>query len=335
MSNEFNDEFVKEIPDHVRQRLDQTYEQIRFQSIKKKKHIIWTRMATAACCLLIVGVASTSEPVKAAIFGIFKFNDSGIEQAVKAGFAEETDQSATNENVRITLDSYFSDNNKMGFSFQLQFKDLTLLGEEAERLSLDVRLKNGDGEYIVELIPDTKPLYGKSEYSAGVHVMNPFIEQETGKAQFDTVFESTEGNFPALSNAIIEVESINVQYANGEFKKIEGEWNLPLKEAAKPFEVVEYVAQESDKIKLVKANGNPTSLSLTISIDGEPTETPFAIMKVVDEQGIEYEAGSTNMTVKSEQTIISTTFPISSFVHAEKLQLIVGNEQVELTKKND
>lgn len=58
-------------------------------------------------------------------------------------------------------------------------------------------------------------------------------------------------------------------------------------------------------------------------------------MKVVDEQGIEYEAGSTNMTVKSEQTIISTTFPISSFVHAEKLQLIVGNEQVELTKKND
>lgn len=335
MSNEFNDEFVKEIPDHVRQRLDQTYEKIRFQSKKKKKHIIWMRMTAAACCLLIVGIASTSEPVKAAISGIFKFNDSGIEQAVNAGFAEETDQSATNENVRITLDSYFSDYNKIGFSFQLLFEDPTLLSGKVEWISLDVRLKNGDGEYIVEFIPDTKPLYGKSDYSVGVHVMNPIIEQKTGIAQFDTVFDSTEGNFPALSNAVIEVESINVQYANGEFKKIDGEWNLPLNKAAKPFEVVEYVARESDKIKIVKANGNPTSLSLTISIDGEPTETPFAIMKVVDEQGIEYEAGSTNMTVKKGYTLISTTFPISSFVHAERLQLIMGNEQVELTKTND
>lgn len=339
MDKEFNDAMSKEheIPDHVRQTLDRTYDKIRIKSRKKKKHIVWTRMTAAACCLLLVGIASTSEPVKAAISGIFNFNDAGIEQAMIGGFAEETDQSATNQQVQITLDSYFSDYNKIGFSFQLLFEDPTLLGdEEAEWFSLDVRLKNGDGEYIVELIPDTKPLYGKNEYSSGGMDSGIIIEQETGKAQYDTVFEASAGNFPILSNAVIEIESINVFYANGDLKKINGKWNFPLNEISKPFEVVKYEAQKSDEIEMIKADGTPTSLAVIFSVDGVPEDEahiPFPNMKVVDEKGIEYESGSVSITGKNEQTIISTTFPISTYGHDSKLKLIVGNEEVQLTRK--
>lgn len=335
MNKEFNDTVCKEnkIPDNVRKTLDQTYERIRIQSKKKKKHIVWTRMATAACCLLLVGIASTSEPVKAAISGLLNFDDAGIEQARNAGFADKIDRTVTNQDIQITLDSHFADNNKMGFSFQLLFEDPTLLGKEVEFVNLDYRLKNGDGEYIMEQIPDTKPLYGKNEYAAGGLVRGAIIDYETGKAQFDAVYESKEGYFPPLVNAIVEVESIKVFYANGDLKKFNGEWNLPLNEKATPFEVVNYVAKDSETLHVMQANGNPTSIYLTIAVDGEiEDETPYINMKMMDEKGTEYESGGISITREKGQTIISTTFPISTFGDSEKLQLIVGDERVELNK---
>ena len=169
MKNKFEKEFnqvmneKKEIPVKVRHSLDQSYDIIRAKSKKKKANFIWKRVATAACALIVTGIVLTNEHVLAGINEFFNFGDKGIEQAVNNGFIQENKSSVTDQGIKITLDKHFSDANKLGLSFQLVFEDPSILNKVRE-VSMDYRLKNGDGEYIDEFIPDTKPLKSDNKY---------------------------------------------------------------------------------------------------------------------------------------------------------------------------
>ena len=61
--------------------------------------------------------------------------------------------------IKITLDKHFSDANKLGISFQLVFEDPSILNN-AREVSMDYRLKNGDGEYIDRIYSRYKTLEG-------------------------------------------------------------------------------------------------------------------------------------------------------------------------------
>lgn len=103
----------------------------------------------------------------------------------------------------------FLDANKLGMSFQLEFEDPTVL-KNMEDISIDYRIKNGNGEYIVEFIPDTKSLQGENRYISSLdsHLSN--VDEGTGRAQLDVLMESHQGNLPTLEDAVVEVESVNV-----------------------------------------------------------------------------------------------------------------------------
>ena len=60
-----------------------------------------------------------------------------------------------------------------------------------------------------EFIPDTKPLKGDNKYISGYEHQNPILDVKTGKIQYDGIFDSNEGVFPPLKDAVIEVESVN------------------------------------------------------------------------------------------------------------------------------
>ncbi|WP_246942947.1 DUF4179 domain-containing protein [Bacillus pinisoli] len=342
MKNKFEKEFnqmmneKKEIPVKVRQSLDHSYDIIRAKSKKKKANFIWKRVATAACALIVTGVVLTNDQVLAGVNEFFNFGDKGIEQAVDNGFTQENNSVVTDQGIMITLDKHFSDANKLGLSFQLVFEDSSIL-KNAKEVSMDYRLKNGNGEYIVEFVPDTKLLKGDNSYISGSEHQTPIFDVKTGRIYFDVLINSNKGIIPNLKDAVLEVESVNVFYGTEEVNKIDGDWILPLanKDKEKSDSTVQYVMQDPTSIiQVSKANANPTSLNLTFSLDGTFDENTFADMKIIDEEGNEYLANGFNKTIENNKTNISTNFPISSYNISNKLKLTLeGIGEVELLKK--
>jgi len=339
MNDKFEKEFTqmmeekKEIPVHVRQSLDQTYEMIRAKSKNKTVNSIWKRVAAAACALIVTGVVLTNGNVVASLNEFFNFGDKGIEQAVNNGFVQDNNSTVSDNGINITLDKHFSDANKIGISLQIAFDDPTIL-ENVMDVSLDYRLKNGDGEYIGEFIPDTKPLKGKSRYIAGYTEQNPILNVKAGRVQYDAVFDSSEGSIPPLKDAVLEIESVDVFYNTGELKKIDGNWTLAMVNKENSDTITQYAMQdETSIIQVSKAEANPTSLNVTFSLEGiyENGNKP---MKIIDEEGHEYEATGFNLMTKGKETMISTNFPITSYNNSEKLKLIVEEiGEVELYKR--
>ena len=343
MKNSFEKEFdqmmseKKEIPLKVRKSLDQSYNIIRAKSKKKKVNFIWKRVAAAACALIVTGVVLANENVMASINEFFNFGDKGIEQAVNNGFIQVSNSAITDQGIKITLDKHFSDANKLGLNFHLAFEDPSILNNVRE-VSMDYRLKNGDGEYIYEFIPDTKPLKGDNRYISGSEHQNPILDINTGDIQYDVITDSNEGVIPSLRDAVIEVESVNVFYNTGEIKKIDGNWKLSVASTNKEKlnEIIEYAMQDqSSVIQVSKANANPTSLNLTFSLDGTyEDENTFADMKIVDDDGNEYGVTGFRKSTENNKTIISTNFQTTSYNNSKKLKLIIeGIGEVELLKK--
>ncbi|MBU8878997.1 DUF4179 domain-containing protein [Bacillus sp. FJAT-29790] len=344
MKNNFDKEFdqimneKKEMPAKVRQSLDLSYDMVRARSKKKKHNFIWKRVAMPACGLIVTGVVLTNQNVIASINDFLNFGDQGIERAVTEGFTQESNSTATDQNIKVTLKRHFADANKLGMSFQLEFEDRTILKKDVIRVSMDYRLKNGDGEYIVEFIPDTKSLKGNGGYISGLIDENPKLDIKMGIAQYDVVVDSNKGDIPLLQDAVVEIESINVFYETKAFKKIDGKWDLPVanQDISKSISIIEYAMDDPlSVIQVSSAKASPTSLNLTFSVrELFENESPFShTMKIIDEEGNEYRPGGFNMSERKNETIISTNFPITSYNNAKKLKLIVeGIGEVELLK---
>jgi hypothetical protein len=332
----------KEMSVTVRKSLDSAYASIRAQSKKKKRSFIWKRVTAAACALLLTGVVLMNERVIASINDFFNFGDKGIERAITEGFAQEDISSATDQNVTITLQQHFSDANKIGMSFQLKFEDQAILDDDVTDVTMDFRLKNGDGEYIDEFIPDTKPLKGNNKYeTSGIVMHNPILDAKTGGVQFDVIIDSNKGMLPNLQDAVVEIESINVfrGFVFETLKKIDGKWDLSVanQDRNKPMTIIEYAMDDpSSVIQVSSATASPTSLNLIFSVNEIfENETPFVhSMKIIDREGNEYLTNGFNMTTTDDQTIIAANFQISSYHNAETLTLsLEGIGEVELLKK--
>ncbi|WP_242219766.1 DUF4179 domain-containing protein [Bacillus cereus group sp. BfR-BA-01380] len=344
MKSNFEKEFQhvlheeKEIPSIVRKSLDHSYDVIRMKAKKKKRNVMWRKFAVAACCFVIAGGVFTNEHVRANINKFFHFNDKGIERAVDEGFTQKSNSRATDKGITVVLDRYFTDANKLGFSFQLVFEDTSIFEKPVREVSFDYRLKNGDGEYIMEAIPDTKPLKGKKMYMSGGEGNNPYIDVKTGKVLYEAIWESNQGAIPKLKDAVLEIESVNVFYENNELKKIDGIWNLPISDKKKEGvrSTVEYrSAETTSNIQIVSAKANPTSLNLTFSVnevvEGENT---FMDMKMIDETGKEYKSKGYSMSVENAKTTVHVNFPITSYDKANTLKLQMKKfGEVELVRK--
>ncbi|WP_203289490.1 DUF4179 domain-containing protein [Metabacillus sp. cB07] len=339
--NEMNQAMNKEreIPAKVRQSIEQSYDLIRVKSKKKKVSYIWKQAAAAACALFITGAVLSNEHVMAGVNEFFSFGDKGIEQAAKHGFIQENTSAAADQNIKIALSRYFSDKNKAGMSFELTFEDPSIL-VGAQEVTMDYRVKNGDGEYIAEFIPDTKALKGNNSHLFISDSRNPLMDKESGEIQYDVIGESHKGQIPALKGAVVEVESVNVFYGTNDMKKIDGKWELAAADSnmLKENFSVQYVMKDgTSAINVSKAETNPTSLNLTFSLEGVyEDENLFAHrMKMIDEDGNEYKADSGfSMDRQTNKTIISTNFPVTSYNQSTKLKLIIeGIGEADLTRK--
>lgn len=219
------------------------------------------------------------------------------------------------------------------------FEDTSIFKKKVKEVSFDYRLKNGDGEYIMEYIPDTKPLKGKKMYLSRAEDKNPSIDGKSGKVQYDVVFGSNQGSIPNLKDAVLEIESVNVFYENEEMKKIDGIWNLPIENNKKEEKKVKFeyeAVKTSPHLELVSAKANPTSLNIAFSIDKIiEDENEFIDMKVIDNKGNEYpSSGGYRTDVKEGKMIIHANFPVSSYDEMESVTLKTRKfGEIKLKKK--
>lgn len=292
-------------------------------------------------------VVLTNEHVIASIHEFFTFGDKGIERAINEGFVQDSASIATDEQITITLQRHFSDANKIGLGFQLEFDDPTIL-EDVINVSMNFRLKNGDGEYIIEFIPDTKPLKGNGGYASGLEEQNPLMDVKNGVVRYDVIMDSNKGEFPNLKDAVVEVERIvglldheGKDFINRDLPiiKIDGKWDLSVtnQDKSKPLPMIEYAMDDpSSIIQVSSAKASPTSLNVIFSVDELfENESPFShTMKIIDREGNEYQSAGYNQDEQNNQTIVAVNFPITSYHNAEKLTFVIeGMGEVELLKK--
>lgn len=343
MENNFEKQLIKvlneekEIPSKVRISLDTTYDRIR--AISKKKNKARWKIAVAVCCVIISAAMLTNKSVRADIKSFFYFSDKGVERAVNKGFVNENSSSALNKGVKVTLDSYFVDSNKMGLSFKLKFDDSKILEEKIDRISLDYRIKNGNGDYIAEIIPDTKPLKGKSQYISSLSDKNSELDLTNNEVQYDVILESISGSIPKLENAVVEVEAVKIFYKSSEnFKSIDGRWDLKLSgEKSDTANSVEYkVESNKSAIEIISAKSRPTSFNVTFAVDEKYKDVDTfdgKNMKLVDEEGKEYLSNGYSIDLKDNKIIISTNFPLSSYENVNKFKLVIASiGEVEFVK---
>ncbi|GEM_PF-2764871 len=332
----------KEMPASVRKTLDHTYDQIRLKAKKKRTRSIWTQATAAACTLLLTGALLTNGQVRAHINDLFSFGDKGIDRAITEGFAQNTSRSAIDQNIKVTLGQHFADANKAGLSFLIEFEEPDVLDSKVTEVTMDFRLKNGDGVYVEEFIPDTKPLKGDNRYNvSGVNLKSQLLDAAKGTAQLDVVIDSDTGTLPILQDAIVEIESINI-FRGSEFSdltKIEGNWNIEVinEDNGQSIPKIEYGMNNSSSIIQVNsATANPTSLNLQFTVDKVfKDETPFVFsMKIADENGAVYEAEGFTIDTQDNRTTISTNFPITSYDDFDNLTFMIDDiGEVDLIKK--
>ncbi|OEF98159.1 DUF4179 domain-containing protein [Desulfuribacillus alkaliarsenatis] len=365
MSSRFDEEMRKtlakesEIPEAVRNSLDVTYNHIKSQSKSKWRSRFIKKTIVAASCLLAVGLVATNSSVVAGVKTFF--NDKGIVKVFEEGLFQTNNETINNEDIGITLDSYYYDSNKIALNLLVQFDDEKIL-DSIKIVNLDFRIRNGDGEYLAEMIPDTKPLKGELPHVINSGSIIESINPEQGKVNIYIILESLMGEIPPLNNAEIDIETVKLFNDRGELRSIDGSWLFAIEgiEGNKDIEdqrymealSYEYIEKNSSSdIELLSATATPSSFNIRFALDTILGDYDMFEMKLTNDKGETIE-GRQGFFIeeKDGRTIISTNFVVSSYENANAYTLqimnigsrqqnrsfkyVLENQKIELVRNN-
>lgn len=299
-----------EITETVRKSLDDTYSIIRKK--KRSRNLLFNRrwIAAAVCSALLTIALLSNETVRAVIKPFFNFGDKGIERAVDEEMLQQNKSSATDQNIRVTLDNLAYDSNKLGLSFKLKFEDKKILKGDIQKVGIEYRIKNGNGDYIIEVVNDDKQLKGKNNIKYSLTEDNSFLDFKNGDVRCNFLFESSKGRIPGLENAVIEVESVIIFYKKGSLKKIDGSWNLSIdnNKQTKDKDVEYAAASNTSKVNILSAKATSTSFNISFALDitsGTGRSLEIQEMKLIGEKGEVYKCSVYNKEVKRFNNIIN------------------------------
>ncbi|WDF05243.1 hypothetical protein [Shouchella hunanensis] len=333
---------MDKLPKVVSESLNQAYREIQVSGKKKRRFRVWKQVSLTAVGLFVIGMA-TNEDVQASIKDLFYSNDPGVEKAVANGYGTAEESMARDEDVTLTLAHHFIDERKMGTYFTIQFDDKTVL-EDVTDVSIDFRIKNGDDEYVVEQIPDTKPLRGtEASYVSSGYTSSKLLTKY-GLAEIEYLFENrTDRPFPQLENALLSVESINLFQGN-EVKKIDGEWLFNLENTERELLVAYRPVEKPANVEFVTTEVSATNLDLAFvfkpdvqqQLGENEWDVPEVHVRIPDGQTIT--DATYSITTEGNNVQYRGNFPLSSF--AEGTTFIVEFfgpngliEEVEMEKE--
>ncbi|MCM3760852.1 DUF4179 domain-containing protein [Alkalihalobacillus oceani] len=326
------------VPNHIRKALDETYNDIREKSSMQKRKNMVQRSIGAAVVLIVIGVMATNENVQASFTQLFFSNDRGAQLAIDEGFVNDDRATISDESIRITKEQHFYDGRKLGISLSILFDEWTQL-ENIVEVTLDYRLVNGDGTYLLEMIPDTKPLKGDGLHSFQVGSEQSKLNTSDGRVEMELLFSAIGEEISSIHDSIFifKIETIKLWHEDGTFSSVDGEWNIPLSNMDEEYtgDPVPYKASDEDhSIKIIKATAYPTSLFIQFEMEGDHS-AEFLQITILTEDDERYEIGGYRVEVTDEETtVISGNFPLSLFEDLDDLTLqIAGIGEVMLKKQ--
>ncbi|MDQ0207330.1 DUF4179 domain-containing protein [Alkalicoccobacillus murimartini] len=329
---------MAKIPGKVRSALDETYKEIQLKSSQRKKKRYVQRMVISAAAVVLAGFVLMNDDVQASFSQLFQ-SDRGVNKAISEGYVQKDGHSVSNKGIEITLSDHFYDDRKLGMNIKMKFEDVKQL-KDVERVTFDYRLKNGDGTYLIESIPDTEPRKGDGTLYFSGGGEEAFLHNSEGLVQIEALYDNIgEEAVPVINDATLEVEMIKL-WRNGDFESINGEWRVPMNDMEKRSESkpTKYIAlDETAPIKIKEATANPTSLYLEFEVEGDYREQEhiFSEMLILDTEGNDYGADMYSISSNDnyQTTTISTTFQISSYDHLDSFAFRINDiGEVELKK---
>ncbi|WP_234123584.1 DUF4179 domain-containing protein [Clostridium hydrogenum] len=328
----------KEIPDVVKKSFNDTYNIIRSKSKTKNRRILKT--AAVILCLIGSVIVINNKYVIAAVNSFFSGAKSVQTANDKSNFVHKNVSSAFNNGVNISLDNYFIDDSEMGLNFSLKINTNLLPKGKIEDFSMEYRIKNGDGQYIAEVISDTKPLKSKNFIvdSGGGKSYN--FDEKNGTFQYDELL-SAKNSFPKINNAVVEVETIDILYkdtsGNEKGKGINGSWNLKIDNNGNSQGIVtKYKAKNTtSNIQVISAKDDPTNFYVTFSTNKKVSMSDLLDkIKLVDKNGKKYQYDTLDDDKKDGKTIFKVKFPISMYDNIDKFKFSIdGVGEVELSRE--
>jgi hypothetical protein len=325
------------IPNHIRKALDETYNGIRKKSSIRKKKSIVQRSVSVAVALIAIGIIATNEDVQASITQFFFSNDRGAQLAIDEGFVNKDREIISDESIDIMIDQHFYDGRKLGMGLSIFFDESIQLQDVVD-VTVDYRLVNGDGTYLLEMIPDTKPLKGDGQfYFTGVQEQSN-LNSTDGSVRMELLWNAIgEEELHSINDSVLKIETVKLWYDDRTFSSVDGQWNLPLSNMDQEYTgaPVQYKATDKENsINIIKATAHPTSLFVQFEIDGDLSKESLQV-NILNEYDETYEIGGYRVKVIDDQTtVISGNFPISVFEDLEEITLqVVGVGEVILKKQ--
>lgn len=309
----------KEMPSSIKNALNDTYSQLKKE---KPKNNPWKKRAIAACVVFALGTTISFDSVRANIKAFLGFNDAGIHEAVKNDFITGTESSSKDKGITITLTDFFADNHKAGLNFKIYFEDSSLL-KNLEDCFLQFRLKDKNEIYIDESISDTKTLKNPNGHLfSGMSAKLNSINKKENSIECSVILEDSDGKSKDLNNSVLEIETLNLFYKSNT-KFINGTWNIPIK-WTKKINTKKYKQKgSSDKIKILSATCENTSLNLQFEFKSDFDENVVHRIKLIDENNNIYKVDLISFGKDGDLDIIKANFPITSYSNLKKLKLSI------------
>lgn len=315
-----------------RVKFDQAYEQIRQQQVTSNSQISkrqgwWPRLVVVAIGIILLTTILAQQPVIAKLQDLLGFN-SEWKRGLAENIIKENQGSVSDQGIIISLTENLSTRDAIGFSYRIVFENTKLL-EGAQKVNMDYRIKNGNGQYLVEFIPDTKAFKGDQQWHSQYINEMANVVKESDSVSGTEQYISYNDTVPLLKGAVLEIESVRLFYEGDQTKIIEGQWVIPLEDGdergGNSLVVYEPQANNPDII-IHQAEVSATKMTISFSVIGKSgIELETQRFHVKDQSGKMFKNNSYQLVNEETQPVIVASFPLTNQEEEQILTLYLDD----------
>lgn len=328
IKNEMNKE--QELPDSIRLAFDQSYEQIRQHSMKKRKKS-WLKPVSAAVATIALSstILLTNDTALAKLQAFLGFNDSGLNSASENGDVQYVGQSQQSEDITITMEQFFADAYRLGLQLNIESEHIQM--DDLYNIDMEYRLYNAQGEVIDTLLSDTKPIVAPLMFSGHTFQLE---NVKNNVATLEMLTESSTKAVPSLDGARIVIETMHFSTKQEGTISVDGEWAFDLQPATVETQV--FVAEnEVAGLELLQATLTNSSMHISYKINRKvKDENYYFDTALINNSNEEFFPNGANIEYADGYTTINSVFPYSIWDEQDTFALSVnGYGKLKLVKR--
>ncbi|MGE7023397.1 hypothetical protein [Solibacillus cecembensis] len=283
-------------------------------------------MATIA---LSSAILLTNDTALAKLQAFLGFNDSGLNTASKNGDVQYVGQSQQSEDIKITMEHFFSDAYRLGLQLNIETEEIQM--DDLYFIDMEYLLYNAQGEVIDAHLSDTKPIAGPLMFSGNSYQLKNL---KKNAATLEMLADSSSKAVPSLDGARIAIETIHFHTNKEGVISVDGEWAFDLQPGN--IETQDFVAEnEVVGLELLQATLTNGSMHISYKINRNvKDENYYFDTALINNSNVEFFPNGANIEYVDGYTTINSVFPYSIWNEHDTLSLSVdGYEKLRLIKK--